>query len=321
MESEICFQDLSNFICERVLSESSQRKLITVEGKFKDKEGLSILVLEKKAFTEENVRLLCGNKSSLKKEFINDIYGSYEFFPVAELNGIKTTIIYPATEEHIKKFEKGILHIIEETNDIYNNITLPSILKRQLSLQWVYNILDHKSETDRIIYENNHSENGFILLPDLKWDGKQAETLYLLALCNRRNIKSIRDLNSDHLTLLNNILNEGSKIIEEKYALSRNRLRIYFHYPPSFYHLHVHFTYIDFEAAGVSFERAHSLTSVINNIKIKSDYYSNSVLLYSIKESDELFEELKKSGIVDSTNSAKLEKYDSNGEQKSIQEN
>lgn len=76
--------------------------------------------------------------------------------------------------------------------------------------QWVYNILDHKSETERIVYENTHPSDGFVLLPDLKWDGKQVETLYLLAICHDRSIKSIRDLKQQHLALLNNILNEGS---------------------------------------------------------------------------------------------------------------
>lgn len=79
-----------------------------------------------------------------------------------------------------------------------------------VSLQWVYNILEHKAESERIIYENEHPEHGFLLTPDLKWDGKDTETLYLLAICNDRNIKSIRDLNSKHLLLLKNILNEGS---------------------------------------------------------------------------------------------------------------
>lgn len=88
------------------------------------------------------------------------------------------------------------------------------IISHAFSVQWAYNILEHKAESDRIIYEDNHPENGFILAPDLKWDGKTAETLYLLAICHKRNIKSIRDLNSEHLPLLKNILNEGSVRIQ-----------------------------------------------------------------------------------------------------------
>lgn len=51
------------------------------------------------------------------------------------VSGIKATIIYPATEQHIKKFEKTQFYTVEETKDVYENITLPHILKRQLGLQ------------------------------------------------------------------------------------------------------------------------------------------------------------------------------------------
>ena len=30
--------------------------------------------------------------------------------------------------------------------------------------QWIYNILEHKKEADRIIYENLDPDNGFILV-------------------------------------------------------------------------------------------------------------------------------------------------------------
>lgn len=71
--------------------------------------------------------------------------------------------------------------------------------------QWVYNILEHKTEVDRIVYEDEDPETGFVLLPDLKWDGKQVENLYLLALIHPHGIKSLRDLTGEHLPLLINI--------------------------------------------------------------------------------------------------------------------
>ena len=39
--------------------------------------------------------------------------------------------------------------------------------------QWVYNILEKKTESERIVYEDADPETGFILLPDMKWDCKQ----------------------------------------------------------------------------------------------------------------------------------------------------
>ena len=43
----------------------------------------------------------------------------------------------------------------------------------QFSLDWVYNVLEHKKEAERIIYENTDPNVGFILAPDFKWSGKQ----------------------------------------------------------------------------------------------------------------------------------------------------
>jgi m7GpppX diphosphatase len=55
-----------------------------------------------------------------------------------------------------------------------------------------------------------------------------------------RSIKSLRDLNSSHLTLLENIQIQVNKIIPEKYSINPNQLILYVHYQPSYYHFHVH---------------------------------------------------------------------------------
>ena len=73
----------------------------------------------------------------------------------------------------------------------------------------MYNILDKKAEADRIVFENPDPSDGFVLIPDLKWNQKQLDDLYLIAICHRRGIKSLRDLTPEHLPLLRNILREG----------------------------------------------------------------------------------------------------------------
>lgn len=77
------------------------------------------------------------------------------------------------------------------------------------TFQWVYNILEGKSEQDRILYNNKCERDGFVLLPDLKWDGLTKETLYLLAIVRRRGIKSLRDLDESVLPLLKRVRDEG----------------------------------------------------------------------------------------------------------------
>ena len=73
----------------------------------------------------------------------------------------------------------------------------------------MYNILEKKAEVERVVFEDNDPETGFVLLPDLKWDQKQIENLYLVAIGRRQGIKSLRDLDRSHLPLLRNILLKG----------------------------------------------------------------------------------------------------------------
>lgn len=95
---------------------------------------------------------------------------------------------------------------------LYNFALLKHELQRWLQIifsQWVYNILNKETEADRIIFEDTCPDSGFILLPDMKWDRKDMNALYLQALVHRRDILSIRDLDQSHLPLLKNILEKG----------------------------------------------------------------------------------------------------------------
>ena len=60
-----------------------------------------------------------------------------------------------------------------------------------------------------MLYDDPDPENGFLLLPDMKWDQKDQESLYLLAIARRRGILSMRELTAEHLPLLKNILRGG----------------------------------------------------------------------------------------------------------------
>ncbi|XP_014247893.1 m7GpppX diphosphatase [Cimex lectularius] len=291
-------RDLSKFVFKRILSDFGQRKVISVEGTFSDRDGKAILWLEKTPFSEENVKSLLTENSVLKRLFINDIYGSYSCFADPTFNEIKTTVIHPATDQHIAKFLEKPKHLIEETSDYYQTITRPFLEKEQLSVQWVYNILEHKKEKERIVFEDDNKETGFILIPDLKWNAKQTEDLYLLALVHPRGLKSLRDLTKDHLPLLKNILNKGRKAIFEKYKIPPSQLRVYIHYQPSFYHLHVHFNYLSFDAPGILCEKSHLLSSVINNIELRSDYYQKATLSFVVKEGENLATEYLNRGII-----------------------
>lgn len=205
---------------------------------------------------------------------------------------MKVSVTYPATEKHVQKYTVQEMFLIEETPEMYNTIVLPHLAKEKFTLDWVYNILEHKQEADKIIYEDLDPTNGFILLPDYKWNG-QVESLYVLSIVMHRDIKSLRDLNSSHLPMLENMKLKCLESIKTKYGLDPSQVRAFFHYQPSFYHLHAHFTALKYDAPGLFCEKSHLLNTVIDNIRLIPDYYQKATLTFAVREKDKLYRAIK----------------------------
>ncbi|XP_015244621.1 PREDICTED: m7GpppX diphosphatase [Cyprinodon variegatus] len=284
---------LSAFTTSSVLSDSAREKIMFVHGKIADNDA--VVVLEKTPIREDFLaELFRGSK--LRLEMKNDIYSSYRLQAPPHLNEIKTTVVCPATEKHVKKYQRQESFLVEETGEDYRSITLPYIQEQSLSLQWVYNILEKKAEADRIVYDDPDPEVGFVLLPDLKWDQKQVDDLYLIAIARQKDIKSLRDLSSEHLPLLQNIFQRGKEAILQRYDLPASKLRVYLHYQPSYYHLHVHFTKLGYDAPGCGVERAHLLSDVIQNLQADPQFYKTRTLSFPLRADDGLLGRFKEAG-------------------------
>ncbi|XP_075999563.1 m7GpppX diphosphatase-like [Genypterus blacodes] len=276
----------SSFKLPKVMCDSAQEKNILIHGKIRDQDG--VVVLEKTAFRENTlVEMLTGSR--LKVEMKNNIYTTYRLQPPPHLNEIKTTLMCPARRQHAKKYERRENFLVEETKEDYQSITLPYIQRKGLSLQWVQNILKKKAEAERIICEDPDPKVGFVLLPDIKWDQKQRDDLHLIAIVHRRGIKSLRDLTPEHLPLLQNIYLKGKEAILQRYGLPGIWLSVYLHYQPSYYHLHVHFTAMDYEVPGCDLNRIHYLTDVIQNLQSYPQYYKSRTLSFPVKKFDGLY--------------------------------
>nr|XP_055063821.1 m7GpppX diphosphatase [Misgurnus anguillicaudatus] len=284
---------VSDLEITRVLRESAREKNIFIHGKVKDQDA--VVILEKTPIGQDTLKELLKS-SELKLEMKNDVYSTYQLHAPAHLNQIKTTVVCPATEKHVKKYLHQESFLVEESGEDYRNITLPYISNQSFSVQWVYNILEKKAEADRIIYEDPDPDTGFVLLPDFKWDQKQLENLYLIAIVHRRDIKSLRDLTSEHLSLLRNIRSKGEDTIQKRYGVPVSKLRVYLHYQPSYYHLHIHFTSLDYEAPGCGVERAHLLSDVIQNLQADSGYYHDRIMTFPLRADDGLLLKFKEAG-------------------------
>ena len=176
-------------------------------------------------------------------------------------------VIYPAIKEDFKKYIYTSKKKSIETYEMYYNNIYPKIITQDLT--WINNIVNGISENESIIY----NDNDFILMPDLKWDNKTIDDLYYLVIFKDKQLKSIRDLNLLHVTLLQKTKDISIKKIKELHNIDSDQLRLYFHYYPSFWQLHLHVNLITKNWNGSCIDVAHPLSTVINNIKLVNNYY------------------------------------------------
>ncbi len=206
-----------------------------------------------------NVNSIVKNKLILK----NDIYEKYE--ATAQVDG---ELIICNDVNLMRRSEKKI---IRESYDDY----LRYILKRDIKKdQWIYNIIEGKSEQESIIYRDKLC----IIIPTYMWDGKSIDKLHILCMPTDITLRSIRSLTATHITLLEHMKRETVRIIKQNYGLDENQLKMFFHYEPSTYHLHIHFVNVSYHDSRSSVEYSHELNSVIFNLSICGDYYQRAIL-------------------------------------------
>lgn len=278
--------NLSDIKFVKVLKDDPNRKKIHVEGEYAGEKV--VMLIEKTPFSVDSVeKIIQTTGKSLQKDSTNDIYGSYTAFPAPEYNGIKAVIIHPATDMHIQKYSEPKFHLILESFEDYQTKTLPFLESQQFSLDWVYNVLEHKKEKERIICEDDDKECGFVFAGKMGCDDPTANNYSALAIVHRRDIKCLRDLNVSHLPLLKNIKSKCLAAFSQKCNLKVSQIRSFIHYQPSYYHFHVHFSPLTDESAGV--DRCHPLDIVIQNITLLSDYYQKVALNFVVDEKHGLY--------------------------------
>lgn len=149
---------------------------------------------------------------------------------IGESPAAKVNLIYPATETHIKKYRQQLKRIVVETPELYEQVVAPYIeTMKGDRIKWVYNILHEGVEADRVLIRNDDPVDGYVLLPDLKWDRKTLPALYLVAIALRHDIASVRDLNSSHIPYLTKIRDEILAVVKTTYGLDRSQIKLFFH--------------------------------------------------------------------------------------------
>ena len=89
------------------------------------------------------------------------------------------------------------------------------------------------------------TQPGFMIVKDYKWnDSANLAAMHLLGLVQDRGLRSVRDLRGAHVPLLRAVRAAGLGVLKDQFGIDTAQVRAYFHYLPTFYHLHVHFDHV-----------------------------------------------------------------------------
>jgi m7GpppX diphosphatase len=187
---------------------------------------------------------------------------------------------------------------IVETPQLYHGVTKPHITSviDGGALAWIQNVIHLKKEKERILH-NTDEHGGWILNIDTKWKSHPdpftvprsewfghgcTSDLYCLAIVKLADMASLRDVRSKHVPLLKAIKNKGTHVIKTVYGVPPNKVRVFVHYVPQFFHFHVHFVRIERETQG-QLERRHFLHDIIANVGRNDKYYEKLTMKYSLR--------------------------------------
>lgn len=200
-----------------------------------------------------------------EKTFENDVFKKYN----SKINGLTGELIEC---NDLSRTDSFCRKLVNETYQDYCEFISKRDFKKE---QWIYNIIDGIAEQDKILYRDEK----IVIIPNYTWktDGDLSK-MYILTIPIDKTLHSLRDLNENHIEMLEHIKTKTLETIKTTYGFDSDIVKCYLHYSPSTYHLHIHFCLVSNTETNSSVEYSHSLTNVITNIKIKNDYYQTIVL-------------------------------------------
>ncbi|KAL2158606.1 hypothetical protein VTH06DRAFT_4088 [Thermothelomyces fergusii] len=305
------------FKFERLLNQDQAGRRSSMLGTIDGQPAL--LILERAPFPSSTDYLgsVPANLRAIKNLGANDIYHWYlaNSGPVSGADGhefadLKINLIWPCTEKHVKKYSRQGVRFVTETPEIYRDYVRPYMRAQREAgrLNWAFNIIEGRKEVEDVIYRTPYGEDpeeGFLLLPDLNWDRKTLDALHLLGLVERRDLWSLRDLRKKHLPWLRHMKAKFLDATTTVYpSIERDQLKLYLHYQPTYYHLHIHIVHVALEAGATQATgKAIGLESVMSQLETMAgddpEAGMDSVTLcYTLGEASDLwvdvFEPLKR---------------------------
>ena len=186
---------------------------------------------------------------------------------------ISLNIDRSAILSEIEKTRPQKRYIIVETAKQYIEFIKPWLDTEKRKL-WVTELLTGNKDGETYLGSNDHctvapATKGLMLEENKKAD--------ILAFFKNESLRSIRDLRGEHIQLLQDVRNFAIHLLMTQLGWKKDEICIYFHYYPSVWTLHLHFTNIIYEDLN-SFGHNHAIDDVISNLEIDDNYYAKCSL-------------------------------------------
>ena len=206
----------------------------------------------------------------------NSIYHSFS----SALLPCHIDVTYPAPATLIARLSSTASSVlVTETGDDYRAVHVPhtaGLLSQPAHLQWVWNLLLGKSEANRVVHHQTEGDARFVLVAHPEWDMAGVGRLHCLAIVDDRSLHSLRDLTAAHLPMLSALRQSVARALHARLGVEESALQFFFHYPPSYYQLHVHVLHVDVNA-GFTFAvgKAIELHDVEQQLRRDSAWYAH----------------------------------------------
>lgn len=298
---------ITRFKYTNLLNTDSGGRRLILQGTISGEPAL--LIAERGAFSTDLKYLASFSRliTHLQNLGENDIYRWYLANSLPD-NGVdeptppdlKVNLISPATEKHVRKYAFQQVRAVVETAEIYRKWVRVYMerCREEGRLNWVFNILEGRSEQENVLFrfQEGPEKDHFLLLPDLNWDRKTIGSLHLLALVERRDLWSVRDLKKKDGSWLRHLRATLTESIAKLYeGVESDMLKFYIHYQPTYYHFHIHVVHVNLDPTGTqAVGKALGLDNVISQLETMGggdEVGMDGVeIAYTIGEASELWE-------------------------------
>jgi hypothetical protein len=185
-----------------------------------------------------------------------------------------------------------------ETPDVFASDETQGFIRTELARpakQWVHEVVEGCREGESVRLRTGD----YVLLPDIHCHRRQGRAprggsprlprFNWLAIMADPELRSVRDLRARHAPMLERMHRECVEAIQHEHPeVEESDIMVFANYPPSVYRLHFHFCAPFFRPMAFDAFRMHTLSGILDNLRMHPDHYLLSSMRIPVTRGSEL---------------------------------